>query len=121
MCLLFQLKRRTFSHHLLWTTARLLVTSVSLTFLVEEFFIFLFLVLLKEIRTRGGSQISSCCFCVWCKSKELGGRQGMSNIPLCNPSDGKPLLRLSSSYNRLLVRDAFRILSNIHEGALLQK
>ena len=64
VCVLFQLKRGTFSHHLLWTTARLLVTSVRLIFLVEEFFIFLFLVLLKEMRTRGESKISSCCFCV---------------------------------------------------------
>ena len=32
------------------------------------------LVLLKEMRMRGDSKISSCCFCVSCKSKELGGR-----------------------------------------------
>ena len=34
-------------------------------------------VLLKEMRARGQSKISSCCFCVWCKSKELGGRVGV--------------------------------------------
>ena len=44
-------------------TARLLVTSVSLIYLVVELFIFPLLVLLKQMRTRGES-ISSCCFCV---------------------------------------------------------
>ena len=48
-------------------------------------------------------------------------RQGESKIPLCNPSGGKLLLKPSSSYNKLLVRVAFRILSNIHDGALLGK
>ena len=57
---------------LLWVTGRLLVTRVSLIYLVDEFFIFSLLVLLlKEMRTRGESKISSCCFCVWCKSREL--------------------------------------------------
>ena len=32
-------------------------------------------VLLKEIKTLSQSNISSCCFCVWRKSKELGGRR----------------------------------------------
>ena len=59
---------------LLWVTGRLLVTRVSLIYLVDEFFIFSLLVLLlKEMRTRGESKISSCCFCVWCKSRELDG------------------------------------------------
>ena len=59
---------------LLWATARLLVTRVSLIYLVDEFFIFSLLVLLlKEMRARGESKISSCCFCVWCKSRELEG------------------------------------------------
>ena len=59
---------------LLWVTGRLLVTRVSLIYLVDEFFIFSLLVLLlKEMRTRGESKISSCCFCVWCKSRELEG------------------------------------------------
>ena len=58
---------------LLWATAQLLVKCVSLTYLVDEFFIFLFLVLLKEVRTRGESKISSFYFCVLCKSRELGG------------------------------------------------
>ena len=29
---------------------------------------------LKEMRTWGQSKISSCCICVWCKSREIGGR-----------------------------------------------
>ena len=62
-------------------------------------------VLLKETRARGQSKNSSYCFCVLCKSKELGGRVGGggggSKIPLCNPSGGKLLLRHSSSHNKL--------------------
>ena len=27
------------------------------------------------MRTQGESKVSSCCFCVWCKSRELGGRR----------------------------------------------
>ena len=38
---------------LLWATARLIVTRVSLIYLVDEFFIFSLLVLFKEMRTRG--------------------------------------------------------------------
>ena len=48
-------------------------------------------------------------------------KQGESKIPLCNPSDGKLLLRPSASYNKLFGRIALRILSNIQDGALLQK
>ena len=56
---------------LLWSTARLLVTRVSLVYLVDKLvakrnenagwirvFIFLFLVLIKEMREGGGSKIS---------------------------------------------------------------
>ena len=56
-----------------------------------------------------------------CESRELGGRQGESNIPLCNPSGGKILLRAPTSYNKVLDRVAFRILSNIHDGAPMRK
>ena len=47
---------------------------------------------------RGEFKISPCCFCVWCKSRELGGSGegggGVgSKIPLCSPSGGKLLLR----------------------------
>ena len=100
---------------LLWATARLLVTRVSLIFLVDKFFIFLFVVLLKEMRTRGESKISFCYFC------QRISMQGESKITLCNPSGGKLLLRPSSSYNKLLGRIAFRILSNIHDEAVLGK
>ena len=104
---------------LLWATVRLLVVRVTLTYLVDKFFIFSCLVLLKEMRTQGDSKISSCCFRVSFKSRELGGRWGCK-IPLCNPS-GRMFLRTSLSYNNLLGRVAFKILSNIHDGALLQK
>ena len=57
---------------LLWTIARLLVTHVTLIYLVYKFFIFSSLMLFKEIRT---SKISSCCFCVSCKSRELRGKR----------------------------------------------
>ena len=64
----------TFSQ-ILWAIARLLVIRVTLIYLVYEFFIFSFLVLLKEMGTRSETKISSCCFCVSCKSRELGGRE----------------------------------------------
>ena len=98
-----------------WTTARLLVTRVSLIYLVDMFFIFSFLVLLKAMRTRGEFKNSPCYFCHRIRW------QWESKITLCNPSGGKLLLRLSLSYNKLLGRIAFRILSNIHGGALLGK
>ena len=59
---------------LLWAIARLLVTRVIPIYLLDELFVFSFLVLLKEMRTRGESKISSCCFCVLGKSRELRGR-----------------------------------------------
>ena len=98
---------------LLWATARLLVIRVSLIYLADKFFIFSFLMLLKEMRTRGECKVSSCYFCQRIR------RQGESKITLCNPSGGKLFLRPSSSYNKLLDRIAFRILSNIHDGTLL--
>ena len=67
-------RRKHLAIQLLWATAHLLVTRVSLIYQVDELFIFEFLVLLKEMKTRGEPEISSCCFCVWCKSRELGGR-----------------------------------------------
>ena len=107
------------SIQLLWATSQLLVTCVSLIYLVDEFFIFLFLMLLKEMKTHGESKISSSCFCVWCKSKELGG-WGSPGLPCLNQV-GKSFVRPTSNYNKLLGRVAFRILSNIHDGALLRK
>ena len=65
----------TFSQ-LLWVIAQLLITRVTPIYLEDEFFVFSFLVLLKEMRTLGESKISSGCFCVSCKSSELGCRRG---------------------------------------------
>ena len=30
----------------------------------------------EEMRMWGQPKISSCCLCLWCKSKELGGKEG---------------------------------------------
>ena len=61
-------------------------------------FIFLLLMLIKGIR-----RYSEC------------------KIPLPNPSGGKLLLKLSVSYNKLLGSGVSRTLSNIYDGAFLQK
>ena len=62
---------------LLWATARQLVTRVNLIYLVDKFFIFSLLVLLKETRTQGETKISSCYFV-----RELGGRgEGVPRLP----------------------------------------
>ena len=103
--------------YLLFAHCSLLFVLCSLLLLAACYFSFL--VLLKEMRTWDEFKTSSCCFCVWCKSRELGGRG--SKIPLRKPSGGKPLLRTSSRYNKLLGSVEFRILSNIHDGALLSK
>ena len=61
-CLLLQLKSLSAKRASRHPTAQLLVKCVSLTYLVDKFFfIFLFLVLLKEMRSRGQLKISSCC------------------------------------------------------------
>ena len=70
-CLLLLLKKnpRARGKHLaiqlLWATARLLVTSVNLIYLVDEFF-FLFLMQLNEMSMLGESKV--ICFCLWCQS-----------------------------------------------------
>ena len=51
------------------------------------------------------------------EEKKAGGVQDS----LVLPSGGKLLLGPSSSYNKLLGRVAFRILSNIHDGSLPRK
>ena len=48
-------------------------------------------------------------------------RQGVSKIPLCNPSGAKLPVRPSSTYNKLSGRIAVRIFPNIHGGFLLRK
>ena len=82
-------RRKHLAIQLLWATAHLLVTRVSLIYQVDELFIFEFLVLLKEMKTRGEPEISSCCFCVWCKSRELEGN-GSLRFP-CNTEVVKSL------------------------------
>ena len=93
-------RRKHLAIQLLWATARLLVTRVSLIYQVDELFTFEFLVLLKEMKTRGEPEISSCCFCVWCKSRELEGR-GSPRFP-CNTqvleSFYSDLLRVRMTY-----------------------
>ena len=98
------------SHHpLIWAT--IFHTFFSLIHPVDEFFF-------KEMRMWSQPKTSYCFLCVWCKSKELGGR-GEYKTP--NINDGKLLRRFSSSYGKLLDRVTFRILSNINNGATLRK
>ena len=60
------------SHYpLIWATIR---TFFSLIHPVDEFSF-------KEMRMWGQPKTSSCCLCVWCRSKELGGR-GSTRFPL---------------------------------------
>ena len=63
---------------------RLLVTRASLIYLEDEFLMFSFLVLLKEIKTQGDSKILYCCVCVCCKSRVLGDR-GSPRYPCVTP------------------------------------
>ena len=63
-----------FCLHYLCLKSLIVVTRISLIFLLDEFFIFSFLVLLKEMKTLGESKISSCYFCIWRRSRELVGR-----------------------------------------------
>ena len=58
----------------------------------------------------GQSKVSSCCLCVWCKSREMRGRETSRFI------NGRELLLRPSSYRKLLGRVIFRILSNINDG-----
>ena len=61
------------SHHpLIWAT--IIHTFFSLIHPVDEFSF-------KEMRMWGQPKTSSCCLCVWCKSKELGGR-GSTRYPI---------------------------------------
>ena len=96
-------------HPLIWAT--IIHTFFSLIHPVDE-------LSFKEMNVWSQPKISSCCLCVWCKSKELK-RQGEYKIP--NTNGGKLLRRFSSSYRKLLETVAFRILSNINDGSPLQK
>ena len=57
--------RGAYNHLLIWAT--IVHTFFSLIHPVDEFSF-------KEMRMWGQPEISSCYLCVWCKSKELGGR-----------------------------------------------
>ena len=61
------------------------------------------------MRTWGHSKISCSCFCVWCESRELGSRE-CSRFHLVFP-----VAKISSD------RVTLKILSNINDGAPLQK
>ena len=50
--------------YLLWAITQLLVTRATLIYLIDQFFIFSSLMLLKEMRTQGESKISSSCFLI---------------------------------------------------------
>ena len=70
----------------------------------------------------GQPKISSCCLCVWCKSKELGGKEsGVRGGKIPNINGGNLLRRFSVTYRKFLDRVAFRILSNINDGSSLRK
>ena len=60
------------------------------------------------------SKILSCCLCVWCKSREIGGRVS------ARFTNGGELLRRPYSYRKLMGRVAFRISSNINDGVLCE-
>ena len=65
--------------------------------------------LLKEMRTQCQSKISSCCFCVWCKSRESGGRRN-PRFPCVTPM----VERFSSDLLRTIINYWFS--DNLFEG-----
>ena len=76
------------------------VFSLIHTLPLDEFFF-------KEMRMWGQYKISSCFFCVWCKSRELGGR---GSPGFATPWWKASLCRRSTSYKKLLGRVAFGII-----------
>ena len=51
----------------------------------------------------GQPKISSCCLCVWCKSKELGGKEsGVRGGKIPNINGGNLLRRFSVTYRKFL-------------------
>ena len=96
-------------HPLIWAT--IIHTFFSLIHLVDEFSF-------KKISIMWGQpKISSCCLCVWCKSKELGGRGSTRSPTSMVESFSVDFLPAIESYWTV----AFRILSNINDGAPLRK
>ena len=65
--------------------------------------------LLKEMRTQCQSKISSCCFCVWCKSRESGDRMN-PRFPCVTPM----VERFSSDLLRTIINYWFS--GNLFEG-----
>ena len=74
------------------------ISHTCYPYLPSRLSLFLSLVLLKEMRKRGESKISSCWFCVLCKSKELGGR-GKPRFPCITP-----VMEGSSDLLRAIIR-----------------
>ena len=109
MCQLKPWSTRGASHHpLIWAT--IIHAFFSLIHPVDEFSF-------KEMRMWGQPKTSSCCLCVWCKSKELGGRGSTRSPTSMVESFSVDFLPAIESYWTV----AFRILSNINDGAPLRK
>ena len=88
-------------------------------------FFFLFLVLLKHICVTPGTflemgWVQDFIFLFLMLIKEIRWRRE-SKIPLRNPSGGKFLLRPSAGFDKLLGRNVFRALSNFYYGTFLKK
>ena len=97
------------SHHpLIWAT--IIHTFFNLIHPVDEFSF-------KEMHMWGKPKTSSCFLCVWCKSKELGGRGSTRSPTSMVESFSVDFLPAIESYWTV----AFRILSNINDGAPLRK
>ena len=94
-CLLIRLKSHCVMgasrHPAFMATSQLLVARVSFTYLDE--FIFLSLVLLKEMMTLGESKVLFFCLVLIRGTRKWGE----SNIFFCNLGAGKVLLRTSAS------------------------
>ena len=71
----------------------------------------------SPLRKGGQPMISSCSLGVRCESRELGGEAG--EFKTVNTNGRELFHRLSFSYRKLLDKVAFRILSNINDGAPL--
>ena len=98
------------SHHpLIWATV--IHTFFSLIHPVDEF-------CFKEMSTIRVSPRFHLAVFVFGVNQKIG-RQGEYKIPII--SGRKLLRRFSSSYRKLLDRAAFRILSNVNDGAPLRK
>ena len=101
--------RRASHHPLIWAT--IIHTFFSLIHPVHEFSF-------KEMSIMWGQpKISSCCLCVWCKSKELGGSPSTRFPTSMVESFSADFVSAVESYWTV----AFRILPNINDGAPVRK